>query len=340
MSNQNNPLELLETTDDVEPTTRSERWRVWIDLWILTPLQIMWKDRRTRYGSLIILLYFMVGTVGVRLVSPATQNEGPAYVQPFDFEYTHMVYGYEVWQFPLGTNGFGEDIFAQTIHATPAMLQMMLAGGVFTAFVGAVVGIVAGYKRGTTERILMTAADIQIAIPGLPLLIVLAMALQPRSPIVVGLILGITSWAGLARALHSQVLALRSESYVEASRLMGFGSFPIMRDDLIPNIMPFIMINFMNAAIGIIHLSVGLYFLGVLPFTTDNWGVMINFAYNHGALLSWAGLPWLLAPIFAISLLGYGITIFSQGMDRLFNPRVRARHATTMDDSDEPDPMQ
>ncbi|MFB6120833.1 MAG: ABC transporter permease [Halobacteriaceae archaeon] len=342
------PLEVLQGTDDIEASSLSERLWAWTDLWILAPARIMWQDYRTRYGALIIGLFIFVGTAGVRLVSAPTQNEGPAYVQPFDPAYTVDAFGVApftidvgvaswtysgLWQFPLGTNGFGTGLFELTVHATPAMLKMMLAGGVFTTAVGAVVGTIAGYKRGTVESVLMTATDIQIAIPGLPLLIVLALAIQPDDPFVVGLILGVDAWAGLSRSIHSQVLALRSESYVEASRLMGFGSGAIVRDDILPNVMPYIMINFMGNAIRVIHASVGLYFLGVLPFTTQNWGVMINAAYNRGAMLSWQGLPWLLVPIVTISLLGFGITIFSQGMDRLFNPRVRARHADSTADT-------
>jgi peptide/nickel transport system permease protein len=171
-----------------------------------------------------------------------------------------------------------------------------------------------------------------MAIPGLPLLIVLAVAVEPRNPYVVGLLLSVDAWAGLSRQLHSQVLALRSESYVEASRVVGLGSLSIVRDDILPKVMPYIMINFMGNAIRVIHASVGLYFLGVLPFTTQNWGVILHNAFNKGALFSLSSWHWLFLPIFVIALLGYGITIFSQGMDRLFNPRVRARESSTSSD--------
>jgi len=345
---ESDPLEVLRDSETAESATFQERVRQWVDLWILAPGRVMWQDYRTRYGSAIILFFVLLGTLGVRTVAKPVQNKGPAYVQPFDPGYVITPWNLApftvdlgvaswtytgIWQFPLGTNGFGEGLMALTVHATPAMLKMMIAGGVFTTLVGAVVGTIAGYKRGGTERVLMTATDIQIAIPGLPLLIVLAMAIKPSDPFVVGLILGVDAWAGLSRSIHSQVLALRSESYVEASRLMGFGSSTIVRDDILPNVMPYIMINFMGNAIRVIHASVGLYFLGVLPFTTQNWGVMINYAYNRGAMLSWQGLPWLLIPIVTISLLGFGITLFSQGMDRVFNPRVRARHAESTADT-------
>jgi peptide/nickel transport system permease protein len=338
---------LQEEYDGADQISRLDRWWTLVDLWVLAPARIMWEDTRTRVGALIILFYALMGTVGVVVTSPPVQNEGPALLGMFpggivpSGENAWLSVGqtsvagvtapWPEFYFPLGTDVLGNSLLEMTIHATPAMLKMAFAGGVLTTLIGTAVGTVAGYKGGRVERVLVTAADIQMAIPGLPLLIVLAVALQPRDPLVVGFLLSIDAWAGLARQLHSQVLSLRNESYVEASRLMGFSSPPIIWDDILPNIMPYVMINFMGNSIRVIHASVGLYFLGVLPFTTLNWGVMINMAYNRGGLLSFGAVHWLLIPIVAISLLGFGITLFSQGMDRLFNPRVRARYASSVD---------
>ena len=307
---------------EFEPTTAKERWTTYIELWIVAPARIMWIDKRTRIGGLIILFYLLLGTVGLVVVEPPAHNQGP-----------RLVSWFELWEHPLGTDNMGQDVLALTVHATPAMLQMMLAGGIFATVLGTIVGTLAGYKRGMTERVLLTCADVVMTIPGLPLLIVLAVALEPRDPILVGLLLAINAWAGLARSIHSQVLALRSEAYVEASRILGLGSPTIIRDDILPNIMPFIMINFMGTTVGIISASVGLYFLGVLPFTHLNWGVMINLSFHGGALHSWAVAHWIIVPIAAISLIGFGITIFAQGMDRIFNPRVRARHSKSSPDT-------
>lgn len=309
---------------EYEPTTSLDRWRTFIELWLLAPMRIMWHDRRTRYGGMIILFYLLMGTVGLYVVEPPAHNQGPILDSAFSS-----------WDHPLGTDNMGQDLLSLTVHATPAMLQMMFAGGIFATVLGTVVGTLAGYKRGTTERVLLTISDIVMTIPGLPLLIVLAVALEPRNPILVGVLLAINAWAGLARSIHSQVLALRSESYVEASRVIGLGSPTIIRDDILPNLMPFIMINFMGTTVGIISTSVALYFLAVLPFTHLNWGVVLNLAYQGGALSSWGVAHWIIVPIVAISLIGFGITIFAQGMDRLFNPRVRSRHASHGSDSGE-----
>ncbi|WP_459191517.1 ABC transporter permease [Halosimplex sp. J119] len=338
---------LEEEYDGATNVSRLDRWRTQIDLWLIAPARIMWEDTRTRLGALIVLFYVLMGTVGVVLTDPPTQNEGepligmfpggivPSGETPWISAGQTAIGGATVpwpeFYFPLGTDLMGNSLLEMTVHATPAMLKMAFAGGVVTTLIGTAVGTVAGYKGGRTERVLITAADIQMAIPGLPLLIVLAVALQPRDPLLVGFLLSVDAWAGLARQLHSQVLSLRNESYVEASRLMGFSSPPIIWDDVLPNIMPYVMINFMGNSIRVIHASVGLYFLGVLPFTTLNWGVMINMAYNEGGLLTWNAAHWLLIPIVAIGLLGFGITLFSQGMDRLFNPKVRARYASSID---------
>jgi peptide/nickel transport system permease protein len=106
-------------------------------------------------------------------------------------------------------------------------------------------------------------------------------------------------------------------------------------NDVLPNIMPYVTINFAKSARSVIFSSVGLYFLGVLPFSTANWGVMMNQAYGQGgALYSWNSAHWLLFPMGAVILLSFGFILFAQGTDRLFNPRVRARHAKVVGDDE------
>jgi len=118
----------------------------------------------------------------------------------------------------------------------------------------------------------MSISDFFMAIPGLPLVIILAITFNPENPIFVGVILTINYWAGLGRSLRSQVLTIREDSYVEASRTMGVSTWQIMVKDIIPNLMPYVTVNFVFAARYTIFASVGLYFLGVLPYTGKPWG--------------------------------------------------------------------
>lgn len=311
----------FETTSDTT-VTRRDRIERTLDVWVYAPFKIMWDDMRTRVGLLIVLIYALMGTVGVVVIPAPSMNEGPVLLPAF-----------QSIQYPLGTDKFGQDLFEAIVHATPAMLKMIIAGSVFTTAVATIVGTVSGYKGGETiDTILMSISDIAMTIPGLPLIIVIAIALEPRNPFVVGIILTINAWAGLARSLRSQVLAVREDAYIEASALMGVPTPKIIAYDVLPNLMPYIVINFVQSARNVIFASVGLYFLGLLPFTTLNWGVMMNMARQSGALRSPRALHWLLVPMIAITLLTFGLILLAQGMDRVFNPRVRARHASTVED--------
>lgn len=304
--------------EDVEG---ADRLKQLIDLWLLAPARIVWSDWRARVGALIILLFVLMGTLGPLLVPYPEPNSGPRLLTPFQNA-----------NYILGTDPKAQGVFASIVHATPVMLKMILGGAVFSIIIATIIGIVSGYKGGWTETVLMTITDIMMTIPGLPLIIVVGAIVQPKSPIVVGILVSINAWAGLARAVRSQVLTIRDVPYVEASRTMGLRTPTILGRDILPNLMPYILVNFVGAARGVIFGSVGLYFLGVLPFSNLNWGVMITRAYNSGALYSATLRHWLLAPLLTVVLLSFGLILFAQGCDRLFNPRVRAKHASTVGD--------
>lgn len=257
-----------------------------------------------------------MGVVGPFIVRKPSPVQGPILAPPF----TNLAY-------PLGTGGLGKDLLALMVHSTPFILIMMVAGGVFSVVVGTIVGLVSGYVGGFIDRILSTASDIMITLPGLPLFLVLSVFLQPTHPVVIGIVLSVNRWAGLARQIRSQVLAIKTESYLEASMVMGVPIARILFDDILPNIMPYVLIRFVGAARGIIFSSVALYFLGILSSSSENWGVTLQKAYSEGgALVNPGAFHWLLVPIVTIVLLSYGLTLLAQSADKLFNPRIRARH--------------
>lgn len=303
--------------------TRSEIYREWIDIAVLTPMRVAWNDWRTQTGSVIIFVYLLMGTVGVAIVEPPVQGQGP-----------RLHGAFQDVAYPLGTNNLGESILSSIVYATPPMLEMIAAGAVFSTIVATAVGTVSGYKGGTVDRVLTTFNDVAMTLPGLPLIILIAAIFEPKSPAVIGIILSINAWAGLARAIRSQVLSLRDQSYVEASRIMGAPLRRILSDDILPNIMPYVLINFVNAARGVIFGSVALYYLGILTASSKsgNWGIMLNNAYNSGAIYSLDVVHWLLVPMLTIIFLSFGLVLFAQGTEKLFNPRIKARHAETVDD--------
>jgi len=308
---------IFQTTSDVD-VSRSERYKRAVLEYVVAPGRIIWQDARARIGAAVLLLFVLVGTVGTWLVPAPRTNQAPRRLGVL-----------ENMNHPLGSTNTGYDLLSQVVHSTPNMLEMMLAGAVFATVLATTIGILAGYSRGTVDRVLMLLSDVALTIPGLPLVMLLAVIFEPTEPWKVGLLLTANAWGGTARQIRSQVLSTGRESYVEASGIMSLSLPAIMVKDILPNIAPFVFVRFVQLARQVIVSSVALYFLGVLPFTdvgTDNWGVMLQFGYQQGALYSLDFAHWLIIPIVPIVLLTYGLILFAQGTDRIFNPRVRARH--------------
>jgi ABC-type dipeptide/oligopeptide/nickel transport system permease component len=272
-------------------------------------------DWRAAVGLVIVAFYCLLGTVGVLLVDRTEIHDGPILAQPF----TNMRY-------PLGTDALGQDLLALVVHSTPAMLKMLLAGAVFTTILATAIATFAGFRGGMVDAVLMTATDTALTLPGLPLIMVLSVVFTPENPYMVGVLLSITSWAGLARNLRSEVLSLREDAYVEAAEVIGDSRHTIIVQDIIPNLMPYILINFVGSGRRVIYSSVALYFLGILPFSNLNWGVMLNQAYEGGAMLAFETLYWLLIPMSVIIVLSLGLILTAQSLDRIFNPRIRAKY--------------
>jgi peptide/nickel transport system permease protein len=329
--------------------TRTERTRRLLDLWIIAPMRVVWNDVRARIGATLVVGFVLMGVVGPAFVAEPRVGQAPLLVGPFQggiiggswYELTNTsLFGVSVpwmaFHWPLGTDNVGRGILEQVVHATPRMLTMITSAGVFVTVLGTSVGALAGYSGGRIDQALSTVVDIIMTLPGLPLLLILVALLEPKNPIVLGIVLSLQGWAGMARAIRSQVLTIRSTSYVEAARAMGLSTPTIVAKEVVPNIMPFVMINMVNAMRGVIFASVGLYFLGLLPFSeVVNWGVMLQLAYSNGGMLTLDAAHWLLVPMIAIILLSMALILFAQGMDRVFNPRVRARHANTTAGADD-----
>ncbi|ELY41795.1 ABC transporter permease [Natronorubrum tibetense] len=312
------PLDVLAATpaDDSSPAKRRAAGRH-LRTFVLEPWETMRRDWRAVTGLAIVSTYLLVGLVGPLLVEPTSVNDAP-----------HRVAWFQSLEHPLGTDPMGRDLFSEMVHSTRPMLQMMLTGGLFTIVVGTAFGTVAGYKGGTVDTVLSGVTDIFINIPGLPLVIVLAVIFQPSNPFTLGVLLTVAAWAGLARAVRSQVLQLRHESFIEASRTIGIPTGPIVLKDVLPALLPYIAVNFVSAMRNVIFSAAGLYFIGVLPFEDTNWGITLRAAYDGGAMYRVGLLHWILVPTLAIIVLSMGLILLAQSSDRVFNPRVREKHRT------------
>lgn len=286
--------------------------------YLYEPLMIVWKNRKSRIGFIVLLLYGIVAAIGPAIVPLDLVGDPNKAWRPPSLEH------------PLGTDFLGRDILAIIIHGAPYILEICLLRGLFVVFIGLAIGVLAGYVGGKTDSALMALTDIVLNIPSLPLYIVLATYLAKvvnvADPVIMAALLSVTGWAALARSVRAQVLSLKTQPFIEAAKALGLPTWYIVFREITPNLMSYITVNYIWSAIDAVYISVGLYFLGLLPYTETNWGVLLREAVTRGSLYVPERCYFFLAPVIAIVGLQFGLILFSYAMDEIFNPRIRTEY--------------
>lgn len=263
-------------------------------------------------GLGIVVLYGFMAIVGPTLY-PAVlaTNANAIYLPPS-------------WAYPLGTDYAGRSVLALVVIGTRSVLEVASVAAVITVVVGVTVGLWSGFLGGWVDQILMRITDLFLTVPSLPLLILIASIVVLTNPLLIAVLLSITAWGGLARAVRSQVLSYREREYIEAARSLRLGTTHIVFREITPNLMPYIVMHLLLAVTGAIYAEVGLFYLGVFPFKANNWGVMLNLAYNQGgAIYSSQSMFYLISPMAAILFLQLGIVLLLRFVEEVFNPRLR-----------------
>jgi ABC-type dipeptide/oligopeptide/nickel transport system permease subunit len=223
----------------------------------------------------------------------------------------------------LGTNEIGQDIFSQVVWGARTSLIVTVAGGALAILVGVLVGVGSALAGGVIDTATTRAVDVFLAIPVLPLLLVVATLAGPTLTTVI-LVLGLLGWPGVSRLVHSQTLTLRQRGFVQSARRFGGGSLYLIRRHLFPAIAPVVVASFIDFATVAIVLEAGLAFLGLSDPTTVSWGTVLNQALDHpGLYFSPVWTWWILPAGLAITVTVLGFTFVGIGLEPAFNPRWR-----------------
>jgi peptide/nickel transport system permease protein len=222
--------------------------------------------------------------------------------------------------YPLGTDNDGRSVLYLLIWGSRESLRIGLLATVLTVVIGSAVGIVAGHYGGWIGRVLMHVTDWFIALPSLPLAISLA-AVLGRGPTSITVAIAVTSWTATARLLRAQTLAVEARPFVERARALGAGNRQIMTRQVLPNVMPLILVSSTLTVAGSLLSEATLTFLGLGDPTSVTWGEMLHEAFSRGAFT--ANAWWyLLPPGLAILLVVLGFTLTGRAVEHVLNPRM------------------
>ena len=224
---------------------------------------------------------------------------------------------------PFGTDRQGRDLFAVMVAGTPLTLRIGFIAGLLGVGIGTVLGFVSAYYGGRLDAVIRGVVDIGLTVPGLLVLILIAVSLRRGLTVnQMAIIVASLAWLNPARTIRAQVLSLRERGYVEVARLSGMGGPEIIVKELMPNLLPYLAATLVNSVSSAILASVGLEVLGLGPIDSPTLGMTLYWVNFNAALINgwwW----WWTAPITIIVIVFLGLFFLTVGLDEIANPRLR-----------------
>ena len=145
------------------------------------------------------------------------------------------------WDYPFGTDRQGRDLLAVMVAGTPLTLWIGFVAGFIGVGVGPVLAFTAGYYGGMVDTVIRSIADIGLTVPGLLVLIIIAVSLKGSLTVnQMAIVVASLAWLNPTRTIRSQVLTLRERGYVEIARLNGMSGPRDHRAELMPNLLPYL----------------------------------------------------------------------------------------------------
>lgn len=284
----------------------------------------VWRQFRSHRGALAGGAFFVfvivavlfgpyVWTIEPTFIDIRARNQGPS------------------WAHPFGTDQLGRDMLARMISGGRVSVEVGITAMLLALLLGTLVGVLAGYYR-RLDGVLMRLTDLFLALPLLPLLLVMVMlfrqplanAFGPEQGIFILIVtaIGVTSWMPTARIVRGDVLALKQREFILAARSVGTSDLAMIRRHILPNALSPIMVS---ATLGIANAIItesALSFLGLgFPPDFPTWGRILfdatDYLQQYPERVLWPGL--------AISLTVLSVNYLGDGLRDALDPRVRGR---------------
>jgi peptide/nickel transport system permease protein len=267
-------------------------------------------NHKATVGSVLLLLFILIALFPGVIAHDSPSED--AYAAQMGISTAHL----------LGTNHYGQDLFAQLVYGTRNVLIIAFTVGLATTGIAVLIGVAAAYLGGLWDSSLNVLTDVLLVIPLFPLLIVIAAyAHGGTTPVLIAAIT-LTSWSYTARQLRSQALTLRNRDFLEAARVRGERRLYIIVVEVIPTMISLIVASFLTNALYAVLFASSLQFIGLGDPNTVSWGTTLYWAQNNAALQTGEPL-WAIAPGFLIAALGAAFALLNYAFDEIGNPALR-----------------
>lgn len=266
-----------------------------------------------RYGMLVTGLLIVGGMSLVAIFAP--------WIAPYDptsLDLAHILEPPSLLH-PLGTDSLGRDVLSRMLYGARVSLWVGFVAVGLSVAIGLVLGLVAGYFGGITDEVIMRGVDVMLCFPSFFLILAVIAFLEP-SLVNIMVVIGLTSWMGVARLVRAETLALRRRDFVLAAQIAGAGPTRIIFSHILPNAIAPVLVSATLGVAGAILVESSLSFLGLgVQPPMPSWG---NILMDGKVLLTVA--PWLsFFPGVAILITVLGYNLLGESLRDIFDPRLR-----------------
>jgi peptide/nickel transport system permease protein len=265
------------------------------------------KNKLAVAGGIIVTLLFFVA-VFAPLISP---------YNPDDIDRKHILVSPDI-QHPLGTDDLGRDVLSRMIWGSRISLAVgFVAVGIATV-IGIIFGALAGFYGGWTERIVMRFIDIMLTIPTFFLILAVIAFIEPSIWNIM-IVIGLTSWMGVARLVRAEFLSIKEREYVLAAKALGASDFRIIFRHIMINSMAPVLVSAVLGIAGAVLVESALSFLGlgVRP-PTPSWGNILTLGKDNIEIAWWLSV----FPGLAILITVLGYNLLGEGIRDSIDPRL------------------
>ncbi len=272
---------------------------------------------RLRFSTMFWLGLFLVVSVSILAVLAPL-------IAPYDPDVTHLdpkltqVFQPPSWEHWMGTDSLGRDVFSRMLYGARVSLWGGFVSVGLACCIGVVLGLLAGYYGGLVDETIMRMVDIMLCFPSFFLILAVIAFLEP-SLVNIMVIIGLTSWMGMARLVRAETLTLRERDFVAAARLAGTRPSGILLRHILPNALAPVLVSATLGIAGAILTESALSFLGLgVQPPMASWGNML--LEGKQAL----GIAWWLSmfPGFAILLTVLGYNLLGESLRDILDPRL------------------